>query len=286
MGVAIVLLLYSGYQGWDELAGSSFRMDWLALLVSFLAYGPTILTTVWGWHTILVDLGGRISYWKNVKLYCSTNLARRLPTILFYAAGRTYVYQQENTSALLVSTAIFLELVMVAGSGLVVTFLFWPFMGSQSLPLPTLVILGIGVVLLAIIFIRHDLLVRSLNKLSSRFLKTPLPVMKRRDLARWIAIYSVNWVLGGTCLFFLVQTFYPVPLTAWPKIVAIWSLSGLVSTIVTLFVPAGFGTREVTMAYLLQFLVPLPISIAVSALSRVWVVINQLLWFAFSFFLS
>jgi uncharacterized membrane protein YbhN (UPF0104 family) len=121
-----------------------------------------------------------------------------------------------------------------------------------------------------------------LNRLSRRLLKTSLPTVRRQDILQLTVIYSLNWLLGGTMFFFLVRTFAQVPWSSWPNIVAIWALSGLVSTIVTLFIPAGLGPREVTMAYLLNTIVPPPIALAIAAMSRIWLAVNQFLWFLFS----
>lgn len=282
MGLALLLLIWGAYKGWDELATYSFRLDWLSLGLSSLVYAPTIIVTVWGWHRILQGLGAQVSFRRNLKLYCSTNLARRLPTVLFYTAGRAYVYGRENVSPTIVSAAVLLELAMVASSGLLVTVILGLFF--SELVLPGMVPLGaIALILVLVLAVAQSAFRgRILGKLPGRFRNISSLSIRRRDVIKWVVIYGVNWCLGGTTLFFLVRTFADVSWSDWPDIVSIWSLSGLVSTIVTILIPAGLGPREVTMAYLLKFVIPLPVSVAIAALSRVWIAANQLMWFFIS----
>ena len=70
---------------------------------------------------------------------------------------------------------------------------------------------------------------------------------------------------------------HPLAWTDFPLVLQSWLISGLVSFIVFLL-PFGFGLRDVTLVYLLSFVIPLPIAIVVTLFMRLWVMINELFW--------
>jgi len=124
------------------------------------------------------------------------------------------------------------------------------------------------------------------NKLQGHLNRSTIDItLNWRDMMRWTGIYILNWISGGFMLYWMVCILYPVPSQSVLDIVGMWILSGVVATIFTTFLPFSFGPRELALALLLSNLIPLPVATMVSVLSRVWLGINQLIWFGVAWFL-
>jgi hypothetical protein len=202
-------------------------------------------------------------------VYCYANLARRIPGPFWYVVGRAYLYRREGVGLVPVSAASGLELVLIVLSGLVSYALLslgrWPTQWAWGL------ILGLGVGLL---MIHPRLLQGILDRMGH------VDVMQRiryRDVAAWLGIYVGVWVLGGLTLFSVVQAIEPIDLSHAPGVVASWSLSGAVSTLVV-FLPAGLGVREATLSVLLLPFMPGPLAVTVALMMRVFLTLYEIFW--------
>ena len=77
-------------------------------------------------------------------------------------------------------------------------------------------------------------------------------------------------------MYFLVSAFVPVTFSLLPRIVWGWATSGLLG-FVRFLVPFFFGAREMSLAAILAPLMPLPLAVIVSAISRLCLIVGDLL---------
>ncbi len=253
-----------------------YRMALAALLLYPLAAGIPAL--VWG--GILRQLGARHDYRQDVRIFFTTSLARRLPTPLWFLAGRTYLCHEIGVPVASTYLATAMESVLLLLSALAVL------QGSLALssdipPLqpyrPALAALTTAIV----VCVASPRLLRGCVDWVARRLKGTAPVawsLGRRHVALWTACYATAWVMGGIILYLLLAALHPLSLQRLPGIVAIWAASGILGHVAALTI-GGIGAKEISMAALLTTLVPAPMAIAAPILLRIWCYLNDLLWF-------
>jgi len=275
---SLTLLALGMYLGWGELSQYRWQINLFPLALSFVAYSGALVMGGLGWHWIITTLGGRSGFRRDLKLYFYANLNKRLPTPLWFLAGRLHLYEEEGLSKAVTSAATFLEMAMIALSGVVV------FLTTSSmLALPgswnsaqIVAIAALGP--LAIIVARPDILIRLLSPLATRaHVDLGNVEVRARDTLLWTAWYCLDWFLGGFILLFLIRSVFPLNISSLPRMIAIWTLSGLVG-LLNFTVPLGIGVRELTLAYLLTSVLPLSVAVVISVGSRFWLTLGEAIW--------
>lgn len=87
---------------------------------------------------------------------------------------------------------------------------------------------------------------------------------------------AIGWLTFGLALWFVIRAIDPLPLHALPYCVTTLILS-VVTGLIVVIVPNGYGVRELTMSTLLQTILPIPSSIIVALASRIILVAAEFL---------
>ena len=274
------LVTIAVYQNRETLRSYPWHLDYRMAVAALLLYpiAAGIPALVWG--GLLRQLGAKHDYRQDLRIFFTTSLARRLPTPLWFLAGRTYLCSEIGVPIATTYLATAMESVLLLLAALIVL------QGSltlgSDLPLlqpyrPALVVLT-GVVLLGVASPR--LLHRCVDWVARR-LKGSSPVawhIGRQHMALWTVCYAIAWVMGGIILFLLLASVHPLALDRLAGIVTIWAASGILGHIAALTI-GGIGAKEISMAALLITVVPAPMAIAAPILLRIWCYLNDLLWF-------
>ena len=279
---AISLLAYGLYRNWEELAQYEWQLNYRPLALSFALYSTALFIAIWGWHSIMGRLGSRARLARDAKLYCYSNLAKRLPTSVWLFASRAYLYEREGMAKRVTSLGTLLELSIIALTGVMISL-------STSAPFPrSWLIERRGAVILVVfaplvvLLIRPRFLVEGLNILLAKLHREGVSVaLRRRDMLWWSLLYSLVWLLGGLSLFSLIGSLRPLPASSLPLVIWAWSLSGL-GGLFNFALPLGVGVKELALAYLLSFCLPLSAAIVISIASRVWLTLCELFWLLLS----
>ena len=266
------ILGYSLYKNWTALAAFQWRINYLQVAISFIFYTFDLALAVWGWSLIVSKLAGFSDFRKNLKIYCYSNIASRLPGTVWYIIGRAYLYKQQGIAKSVISIASLLEMVLIISSGILTYFLFLPFLSPISAlrnPLPLIALLLLGLLL------THPV---TLEAILQRFARAKAPYgLRYRDTLAWLGIYIIVWIVGGLVLYSAVNVFYPLPLTQLPGIIGAWTLSGVAASLV-FFSPSGLGIRELTLSFLLSYYIPTPLAIVVAVGMRVGLTVYEAFW--------
>jgi uncharacterized membrane protein YbhN (UPF0104 family) len=281
--LALLMLAWTAIRNWQRLSAYDWDWDGLALALSVISYNLTLFTTIVGWATIMRRLGSDLSLRKHWRVYTYTNIAKRLPSAIWYASGRMLMYQKMGVPRRITTVALGLEVVMVTYSGALATALLALVVGRAPRWTELVWIYAVLVICLAIV-LKPQWMIRLFNTLQRRLNRNPIDVeLTWRDLARWAPIYVLTWLSGGLMLYWMTNAIYPLDPSSLLQIVYMWTLSGVVGTLLTTFLPFSIGPREATLTALLSGLVPLPVATTVALLSRVWLGLNQLVWFGLSY---
>lgn len=265
----IVFVIHSLYSEGSTLLARLTHVNPLGIGLSFVLYSFALALAALGWSAIASRITNVKNLRRHIKVYCYTNLARRIPGFLWYVAGRAYLYRRDGVNLIPISSASAIEMILIILSGLISYLVwglsYWPAHLSWGL------VLGIGVGLVAV----HPRVFRwVLGKLGYA---DTVGYIRYRDVSSWLIIYASIWLLGGLTLLSVIYAIQPVDLTQSPGIIAAWSLSGAVSTLVV-FLPAGLGVREATLSVLLLPFIPAPLAVTVALIMRVLLTLYEIVW--------
>jgi glycosyltransferase 2 family protein len=258
------LLAYKVYLDWETLLAFDWEIQYIWLIPSVLLFLAQTVITVGGWRSILNRLAPPIPFWRHVKIYCYTTLARRIPAgLILQVTGRMYWYRQLNISAYTAAIASFLELWLVILTGLPIGALHIGTITSLETQY-ILLIYGLTVVIIAIL-IQSPIL----GWVFSMFKREKLEInLSARESLRWMGIYTAVWLLSGTSLFVTTNLFYDLSLRVLPEIIGVWTLASLTSYL-TLLTPGGFGIKELSLTFLLGFYLPEPLPLIIALVVRI-----------------
>ncbi len=240
------------------------------LALATLIYGINLLIAIFAWALIMGSLSGYWRVFEHVRIYCITGITRRLPGTFWYMLGRVVLYERLGVARGLTAVASGLEFVAMILGGLLVMLVTWPLMlGAQSLNPAVL----LGTLMLCALLLNPPL-VRALIRRFGHSAGTP-PV-RYRQLLLWVAIFALIWAIGGLQLFVVVRAVTPLPLTALPAMMGIWSASGIAATVFFSFLPFGLGATELTLAALLSPFVPPTEALFIAFVMRVVLTFSEI----------
>jgi hypothetical protein len=261
------------YNNWDTLRNFEWQFRPVPFIASFLVYSLALGLAILAWGKMMTALGAQIPWRTHIRVYSITNLARRLPGMLWYVAGRLVLYEENDASKVAISVASALELVLIALSGLVIGVALWP--GAIIEFLNPLWI--IGIVILSLIAIHPKVIRVPLRWFGAEREHIATTRLQYGQVVSWLGFYGGVWLAGGFVLFALIETVYPISPTWLPQVIGAWSLSGMVS-VVAAFLPVGLGLRELALGLLLATFLPEGIAIIIALLARLLLTFYELLW--------
>jgi uncharacterized membrane protein YbhN (UPF0104 family) len=261
------------YANWPTLRAFDWQIRPVPLLFSFLAYSLALALAILAWGKIMTAVGARIPWGEHIRVYCITNLARRLPGILWFVVGRVILYDQEKASKTAISVASALELVLMGLSCLMIGILAWPSMVREHLD-PAWIVVG---VVLSLVVVHPRVLRLPLHWLGDKSVHDAQTELHYGRVLSWLFLYGCVWLAGGLVLFFLIETLYPLPIERLPQVIGAWSLSGLVAVLAAVL-PVGLGLRELALSLLLANILPEGIAVVVAILTRLLLTLYELIW--------
>lgn len=267
--IMVSYVVYNLYREGSALLAQLTHINPLGIGLSFVSYSGALALAILGWSAIASRVTNVRNLKRHVKVYCYANLARRIPGFFWYVLGRAHLYRDDGAGTVSVSAASVIEMVLIVLSGLISYALLnlgrWPTQWTWGL------IVGIG---LGLAIIHPRLLQWILSKIKYA---NAVDCIRYRDVAIWLVVYIGVWVMGGLALFSVVWAIQPLKIAQVPGIVAVWSLSGAISTVV-IFLPVGLGVREATLSLLLLPFIPAPLSVTVALMMRVLITLYEIMW--------
>lgn len=282
--VAVVTILFffglAFYSLKDDLLAYPWQLDPLYASLSLLvlvARGPV---GAYAWWAIMRQLGHRLPWWRTVKMVYHSTLAGFVPGPALHAFSRAFMAEREGVPKTLTLVSVGMESVLNMLAALVVaslTLLAWP-------DAPILLGVGVFVALLALLS-RPQLWFRTLNWLLVRLKRRPVEVtMSGWDSLRLTWPYILNWTLFGVQSYMLLAAIYPqMSLSYLPAVTGLYSAAWLAGYM-AVFVPQGYGVREVFIVGVLTGVTGVPVAVALAAaiLSRLWSMLGVAVWAAIS----
>jgi len=275
-------LAFTLVTNWREIRTYDWQINVVYLAASLSAYILSLLFGATAWHRIMWSMEHRVPYRQGVKFFLQSNVAKRVPGLIWYAVGRIYLYEREQVSKVTVTMALVLEMVaVITGGAFVFLLTIWGGSGVQAqlerstvaAHWPWLILPALG---LLVIVLWPQGLYRLTNRLLARRGYASLHSQARpKDLLQWSLLQSGGWLSGGLFLYLLAAGVYPDidPVHA-VEIINSWTGAGL-AAYVTLLIPLGLGLKELALAYLLSAIIPFPAAVLISLLGRFYSIIGD-----------
>ena len=267
-GVWMVILGGMLWAYWPTLVAFRWQVRWGPLAIGALLYPFDLLLAAFAWACILEGLGERrLSFREHWRIYAGTLAAGRIPGAPWHIAGRAALYDQQQVSKRVVGVASGLEIILMIISGLLTGIFITPVLIKQVTPWiwGGAIFLGLGAL--------HPSMIRWLLKLLKCEAPPPRPYWERFI---WLALYGLVWMGGGAILYCLINTLYPLSISALPYVIGIWGFSGAIS-VMAFFSPSGLGIREITLTTLLTFLLPVGLSLVVAVIARIFFTVLEII---------
>ncbi len=244
-----------------------------------LIAGARGATLTYPWWLVVRGWGYKLDWWRAVRLYFLSGMARYLPGQWWFVLGRAHLAEREGVPKGITTAATALETVLLTGSALVTALLGIAAVPALSGYAPYLLLAAVGA---AVALLYSP---RPLERVSGRVLRRfkqepPEARLGTTDTARALAGCFVNWLMYGlTAFFMLVGLGGSQYLTLAPATVGLFAASVLGGSL-GLLVPQGLVIREGVLVYLLGTLlgIPLPLGVAVAALTRLLAIVAEGIW--------
>jgi uncharacterized membrane protein YbhN (UPF0104 family) len=273
--VTWVVLDRVGWQLADLAAlGSGALQPRMGLLVAscvLLLAGYVLSAVIWAW--VITDLGGgRLPWFAATEVYMVANLARYLPGKVWQIAGVAYLSSKRGIPATLAAAAAVLGQAVSLGAAAIVGAASLSGVGEQvsDWSIPVLVVLAAAL----LVSLVPGLQAKAMTfwfRLARR--EAPQVRPSAGTTLRWLALYTINWMLYGFAFLVLVKS---LELPGDALLVSSAFAAAWVLGYAFIFAPAGIGVRE---SFLVLFLTPqmgVASASVVSIVARVWTTVVEL----------
>lgn len=263
VAVALALWLASRDQDWP-LAAQLVRPRALpVMLLAVLADLAGLALAMVAWRVLLVDTAGRIGYAAASRIYFVGVLTQKLPGRVWGLLTHIRLGRAAGFPAARMVTVYALNLPVVLVTAAVVASTVAPgVLGGHAFLLVVPILLTVGMYARPQVI---NLFVGRLLLLVGRVL--PGDVVPTRAMRVSIVVSITSWLVSGLHLWALAILLGARPLPALPACVGGFALAMLVSSL-ALFLPDGWGAREVAMVIPLAAVLPLPVAGIAAVASR------------------
>jgi hypothetical protein len=270
---------YQIVDSWQEIRTYPWHWNLKYIFWGFGVYSLSLLATAGIWTAIIRRLAGLKPVLPNIGLYCLTNLAQRLPTPLPYVGARTEAYAARGVPRTTTLAAMSLEIIVTIVGALVTALITLPFGFPESMERFNLLI-WLLVLPLVVFILRPNWLFKVINSILRRLKRPGLAVqVGTPEMLIWVVIFILIWLNGGFLYYLLANSIYPIRVDELLAMINVFAVSGVIGWLGQLFffLPS-VGLRQVAVAYLLSFFIPWPVAVAVALLTRLSVMIFELIW--------
>ena len=277
IGLILGVLVYSYiasrlWRDWQSFDLAAFQLRYSLLGLSWLAQAMGILVAMWTWALLMRQMGYVIPFKRHVKVYTATNLARRLPGLVWWVVGRAYMYDRNGVSKLETSAGAMLEMVLTTTAALSIAIVTSVVAGSPLQKVSPVVLLALLAVLVVLLHPR-------LFEIARRRLRTSatIPRIKWHQLLLLFGYEVIVVALGGIALYMMIAAIYQATPAVLIAAIQGWALT-VVSGSLLFWLPFDFGLSSGLLAVILGAFMPTPVALVVVVAWRFWAGVCELIW--------
>jgi len=280
LGTAIIIVIIAYlskklYLSWSEIPFETISFNYKFLILSIVGLFFSFLCALISWQIILFSLGAKIGFKKSWWVITGSYLAKYIPGHIWSIGGRMYLCKKEGISEKISGTGMVLEMISLLSAALLASLLFIPSIIDKSISTWMLGMLALIPITLVMLFTP---LLNIILKLTARYIfKKEISLeIKKSWLGLNLLIYIFNVVIQGIAFFLLILSIYPIPVSNLPPVIGLYN-GAWATGFLSFITPGGLGVREGAVALLLKSYMPFPMAIIIAGVSRIWVMIFEII---------
>lgn len=261
----------------SEIEAYPWRLSWPWLAASLALATLNLFLMAAVWVGLFRARGGRVGLLEGTRLWLVTNLGRYIPGKIWQFVGMAaYMRERSGEGALaLGATITFQILSLLTGVAVAIAAL-----GTRALEIPGGSPVRLALLVVVLVVLLNPAVMRRLVRLAARLLSEDDDpgVPSVADDARAAFGLLVAWGIYGLGFWCLARGTMAGPLPG-PAVLGGVFAAGYVIGYLALIAPGGIVIREGAIAGLLAALTPIPLGVAaaLAAMTRIWIVLSELL---------
>lgn len=273
VGLSFGFMLHALVLSLSQIDLANLQFDLASLLIGLLLTWIAFYLGTFAWGEIVRALHPELPYLRTIEYHLLSVVPKYLPGVGWQQVSKAIQLYRGGVPASQTVLPVALEVGLIILTGLatalqVLSLTQQAILGlSHTLQLATALLLWMVCMLLPFIVLK--LINRGITeRVSDRGLVFHLYLAELLD--------AIGWLTLGLAFWFIIRALDPLPLDVLPYCITTLALS-VIAGLAVIIVPNGFGIRELTMATLLQTILPVPSSIIVALVSRVVLVTAEFL---------
>lgn len=270
----LIIFLFFYIKNIDFSAIGSLHFTWPFILIASLFGIAMRYWQIFGWLTILKDLGANSLKGSRIELayvYAKSWLGRYIPGMAPWILGKIYFASKHGVSKSKLAVGSLIESVLQIAVILGLSSLMFLLDERFNVIDPKLRILMSVVLVVCFVLIMPPIFNKLVAFIYKLVRKKPFPAehkMPAKTLFKGIAIYSIGGILYGLFLFFLTKGVYPeLGYDNMLFVIGSGSLAGALG-IIAVFAPSGLGVRDGIQLILFSLTMPPELALTVTVLTR------------------
>lgn len=278
--IVLTIFVFLGrmvWDDWNQVKGASFTFEIFPLLLSTLIFVFSYFVQLWVWYLITLQLGVGISLTETLESWFYSQLGKYLPGKVWLLLGRFHFYESKGKSKKMISVALYFETItlLVAG-GIIFLITFSLSRGMEPLSFGKHSWWVILFCLIALTSLHPWVLQKGLNYFLLKFKRDPILLSISYPGILWILLICIFiWMIGGISFYLFIASVYPVSTQYLLFLTGALAISTTLGFL-ALFAPSGLGVREGALVYLLSSIMPAPVAVIISILTRLWMTVVEI----------
>jgi hypothetical protein len=252
---------------WSSLAKLDLRFDPIWVVVAVVAFLVLQLVHSELWRRILDSLGQRLEPRRARAIWCTSILARYVPSSMLMPMVRVAMAEPEGVPRrVCLASSIYEVALTFTGALALGAYFVIELPELDGHPARFLVAL---VPLIAILALHPRVFQRLANVGLRRLGRDPLPgVLPASALLGYLVLYAGSFAIGGFGIYALAMALHPVSPSDLPTMLSAHAV-GYAISVLAFMIPGGLGAREAGIASALTGAVPGFVALAVAVTTRV-----------------
>lgn len=278
MAIAAIIAIYLTkilYLSWNEIPFRAISFDYRFMAASFAGLFVSFLCAVFSWQLIMRSLGSKIGFRRSWWVITGSYLAKYIPGNVWSIGGRMYLCKKEGISEKISGAGMILEMMSLLLAALIASLFYLPSLAEKGFS--SWVYLMLAFIPLTAVMLFTPLLGVALKLAAKYVLKKEVSLeINRSWLALNLAVYILNVLVQGVSFFLLISSMRPMAAASLPAVIGLYN-GAWAAGFLSFITPGGLGVREGVMVLLLKSILPLPMAVIIAGISRVWVIIFEII---------
>jgi glycosyltransferase 2 family protein len=231
------------------------------------------------WDTALRHSPTRLSWFRAVRIFFVSNLARYVPGAVWQFAGLAAMAAAAGASPVAATLAVLLQQLVLLTTGFVLILSGAPhFLGAWTRTLDSVSQLLLAALLTGALIWLGPRALPVVRRWAERVVKRPVPLPSppHRGFALYVVRAALGWVAYGVAFWLFSRALFgDAAPSAW--LAATAYVASYLAGLLAIFAPAGIGVREGALVLSLQPAIGAERAFVLAVASRVWLVALEII---------